>query len=58
MGPVMYKSHRTKEADMQGPANDNDDPDVILAKKIGRAIGAVATVALAVYLIVTYVLPR
>ena len=39
------------------PANDNDDPDVIFARKIGRALGIVLATGLCVYLVVTYLLP-
>lgn len=39
------------------PANDNDDPHVILAKKIARGLAIVVAAALVVYLVCTYVLP-
>jgi hypothetical protein len=39
------------------PANDNDDPDVIFARKIGRGLAAVLAFGLCAYLAVTYLLP-
>jgi hypothetical protein len=39
------------------PANDNDDPTVLLARKIARVVGFVVVVGLAVYLFRTYVTP-
>jgi hypothetical protein len=39
------------------PANDNDDPHVILAKKIARVLAAIVVLGLIAYLVGTYVLP-
>ena len=39
------------------PANDNDDPNVIFARKIARILAVVLAIGLVVYLVVTYVLP-
>ncbi len=39
------------------PANDNNDPDVILARKIARVLAVILTIGLVVYLGVTYLLP-
>lgn len=39
------------------PANDNDDPDVIFARKIGRGLALVLAIGLCAYLVVTYLLP-
>jgi hypothetical protein len=39
------------------PANDNEDPDVIYARKIGRWLAVVLAIGLCVYLVVTYILP-
>jgi hypothetical protein len=39
------------------PSNDNDDPHVILAKKIARGLGAILVGVLLVYLVHVYVLP-
>jgi len=39
------------------PANDNEDPDVIFARKIARGLAAVLAIGLCAYLVVTYLLP-
>lgn len=47
----------TDTATMQRPANDNEDPDVVLAKKIARVLSLMLAAGLLIYLLVTYVLP-
>jgi phage shock protein PspC (stress-responsive transcriptional regulator) len=39
------------------PANDNDDPHVILARKIARVLSIVLVIGLLAYLVHAYVLP-
>lgn len=39
------------------PANDNNDPNVIFARKIARVLAVVLAAGLVVYLAVTYLLP-
>lgn len=39
------------------PANDNDDPDIIFARKIGRVLAVVLAIGLCGYLVVTYLVP-
>lgn len=39
------------------PANDNEDPDVIYARKIARGLAVVLAVGLCAYLLITYILP-
>jgi len=39
------------------PANDNDDPDVIFARKIARGLAFVLAIGLCAYLAVTYIMP-
>lgn len=39
------------------PANDNEDPDVIYARKIARGLAVVLAVGLCAYLVITYILP-
>jgi len=39
------------------PANDNEDPDVIYARKIARGLAVVLAIGLCVYLVITYILP-
>ena len=39
------------------PANDNEDPDVIYARKIARVLAVVLAIGLCAYLVITYILP-
>ncbi|WP_156886872.1 hypothetical protein [Pleomorphomonas oryzae] len=39
------------------PANDNEDPDVIYARKIARGLAVLLAIGLCAYLLITYILP-
>ena len=39
------------------PANDNDDPNVIFARKIARGLAFALAIGLFAYLAITYILP-
>lgn len=41
----------------EDPANDNDDPDVIFARRIARILSIILAAGLVVYLAATYLMP-
>ena len=57
---IIYKRNHSDWAgamQFDDPANDNEDPDVIYARKIARGLAVVLAVGLCAYLVITYILP-